>query len=261
MANPSANTGMAILEKAGAVVAALERLGEANAQDIATDVGAPVSSVYRLLANLTELGWVDSGSRRGLYRLGLDVIRFGAQIEERLDVRGACYPALLQLREHTRETAFLCYRREDLAVCVERIPGRDVQTLGMRLGDAFPLYSGAAPLVILSFLPHEEQEAILSRYARARESGESIPGESTLSSRIARTRELGYAVSDEDVTPGVAAIGAAIYNHRGELEGAISLSGLRDRILEPSNGIARVVVEAAANCSAALGHIEAKVAI
>ena len=45
------------------------------------------------------------------------------------------------------------------------------------------------------------------------------------------TRKNGYALSDADVTPGIAALGAPIFNHRHELEASLSISGLRDQIL------------------------------
>lgn len=249
------NSGMAILEKAGALVTALERVGEATAQELSELVGEPVSSTYRLVSTLMAVGWVEPGSRRGLYRLGLYVVRIGGMLEERLDVRRACLPALEEMRERTHQTSFLCFRRGDAAVCVERIGGRDVQSLGMRLGDAYPLYHGAAPLAILAFLPDEEREAVLDRAAADRETGGNVPSDAELRERIARTRRAGYAVSDEDVTTGIGAVGAPVYNHRGELEGAISLSGLRDRVLDPLEPSADAVLQAAAASSRALGYL------
>lgn len=58
------------------------------------------------------------------------------------------------------------------------------------------------------------------------------------------------------MTPGVGAIGAPVFNHRGELEGAISLSGLRDRVLDPATQNIELVLEAALDSSRALGYRE-----
>lgn len=246
--------GMAILEKAGAVIDALEAHGETSASGIAETVGEPVSSTYRLLSSLTELGWVDPGSRRGLYRLGLRVVRIGGMLEERIDVRRACEPFLEELRDRTRCTSFLCYRRGSSAVCVDRIGGHDVQSLAMKVGDSFELYRGAAPLAILAFLPPEEQGAILSGFDARRAGGEDLPDAAEIVHKIERTRADGFSTSDEDVTPGIAAIGAPIFNHRGELEGSVSLSGLRERILGEGAGTAEQVLAAARRSSAALGY-------
>ena len=48
---------------------------------------------------------------------------------------------------------------------------------------------------------------------------------------IDQVRRRGYAVSDGDVTPGIAALGAPVFNHRGDLVAAISVSGLRAQVL------------------------------
>lgn len=246
--------GMAILEKSGSIVSALETMGEASVVELAAEVDEPVSSTYRLLNALGDIGWVDRGSKRGLFRLGVRFVRVGSMLEDQLNVRDATKPALVSLRAATGATAFLCFARGDSAVCVERLDGRDVHSLAMRLGDSLPLFRGAAPLAILANLPTGEQDAILERFEHRRSAGESIPASSTLRRRIRRIREAGYTISDEDVTPGIAGIGAPVFNHRGELEGAISVSGLRSQILAPEAGVASLTAEAALSASRALGY-------
>ncbi|MEZ3161160.1 IclR family transcriptional regulator [Microbacterium sp. BWT-B31] len=247
------SAGMAILEKSGSVIAALERLGEASVVELAGDVDEPVSSTYRLLGALTDIGWVDRGTRRGTFRLGVKLVRVGSLLEDQLSVRDASKPGLRRLRSATGATAFLCFARGDAAVCVERLDGRDVHSLAMRLGDSLPLYRGAAPLAIFSHLPESERDAVLERFAQRRESGEDIPSEAALRRRLTAIRKAGYSVSDEDVTPGIAAVGAPVFNHRGELEGAISVSGLRGQILSSELDVPALVLGAAQDASRALG--------
>lgn len=236
----------------------LEKVGEASATEIAAAVHEPVSSTYRLLGSLSALGWVDQASTRGRYRLGLHVLRLGALLEDRLDVRRAILPVLESVRDRTRYTAFLCFRRGDNAVCVERLGGRDVQDLAMRLGDSYPLYQGAAPRAILAFMPMDDREAFLDRVATLRTREERVPDPAALRDQIEMAREAGFTVSDADVTPGIMAFGAPIYDHRGDLAGAISLSGLRERVLAPENNTADEVLEAARRSSAALGYRSTK---
>jgi DNA-binding IclR family transcriptional regulator len=242
--------GLDLLAKADAVLTALDERGELNVGQIAAIVDEPVSSMYRLLSSLGAIGWVDRGSKRGLYRLGLYFLRIGGFVEDRLDVRAEAIPALKLLRQSTGATSFLCLRRGSLAVCVERFEGQDVRQLAMQLGDSLPLHSGAAPLALFAFLPFSEREAIADGFARTT-AGVS-PGLKDLEETVRGVRERGYAISDGDVTPGISAIGAPVFNHRGEVEAAVSVSGLHDRILG-SEGTARLVLGAAASVSQALG--------
>ncbi|MGC5224986.1 IclR family transcriptional regulator [Micromonospora sp. DT81.3] len=246
--------GMEILQKSGAIVSALEELGEATAQTLAARTDEPVSSTYRLLSSLREIGWVDPAPRRGYFRLGVRLVRIGSLLEDQVNVRDACKPALEELRRRTNATAFLCFLRSDTAVCVERLDGRDVHSLAMRLGDSLPLFRGAAPLAILAFVAESEREAILARLSDRRRNGEAIPSDASLREAIASTRSRGYSLSDEDVTPGIGAIGAPVFNHRGELEGAISVSGLRNQILSGQLPVPQLTMQAADDASRALGY-------
>lgn len=246
--------GMAILEKTGSLIAELAAGGERTVTQIAEVVNEPVSSTYRLLASLTAIGWVDKGSRRGLFRLGVRFVRIGSLLEDQVNVRDASKPALQSLRAATGSTTFLCFIRADTAVCVERLEGRDVHSLAMRLGDSLPLFRGAAPLALFAFLPESERDALLRGFDGRRAAGDNIPSERALRREVRRIGERGYTISDEDVTPGIAAIGAPVFNHRGELAAAISVSGLRRLILDPELDVPRLTVAAAAQASRALGY-------
>ena len=222
--------GLELIAKADGVITILEERGEASAADIAGLTGEPLSSVYRLLQSLTGIGWVDRGSRRGMYRLGLLLLTVGSRLEDQLDIRECALPTLRHLLDQIGVTSFLCVRREARAVCVERLEGQAVRSLAMQLGSSLPLYAGAAPRSLLAFLPPAEQRAVLK--VRTGQAGDPArPDPAAIEADIDQIRRRGYAVSDGDVTPGIAALGAPVFNHRGELAAAISISGLRSQIL------------------------------
>jgi DNA-binding IclR family transcriptional regulator len=249
------SSGLELISKAGAVLDILEQDGEASAADLAAALGEPLSSVYRLLQSLTATGWVDRGSRRGAYRLGLSLMTVGGLVEDHLDIREASLPSLRELVDATGVTSFLCVRRGPRAVCLERIEGYAVQSLAMLLGGSLPLYAGAAPRALLAFLPVAEQSAILKDTSQRMRDDPPRPDDKDIIADIARIRSAGYSVSDADVTPGIAALGAPVFNHRGEVEGALSLSGLRSQVLNPArvDHTIELLRLAAGKASAALG--------
>ena len=245
--------GLELIAKADAVIGVLEARGEASAVEIAKRTGEPLSSVYRLLQSLTGVGWVDRGWRRGTYRLGLLLLTIGGQLEDKLDVRKCALPSLRRLVETTNTTSFLCVRRDTRAVCVERVEGQAVRSLAMQLGSSLPLFVGAAPRAILAFLPPAEQRSSLRAFR--------LPGDpprpdaAAIQTDIERVRRDGFALSDGDVTPGIAALGAPVFNHRGELEAAISMSGLRSQILGSARAAnIELITTCAREVSRALGQ-------
>ncbi len=222
--------GLELIAKVNAVITILEQRGETSAADIAEGTGEPLSSVYRLLQSLTGIGWVDRGWRRGTYRLGLVLLTLGSRLEDQLDIRECARPTLRHLVQEIGVTSFLCFHRDARAVCVERIEGQAVRSLAMQLGSSLPLYAGAAPRALLAFLPPSEQQAVLQ--VKTMQAGDPMrPRPAAIEADIADVVRRGYAVSDGDVTPGIAALGAPVFNHRGELTAAISISGLRAQIL------------------------------
>ena len=72
--------------------------------------------------------------------------------------------------------------------------------------------------------------------------------------RLAQSRRRGYTVSDEDVTPGIAAIGAPVLDADGRPVAALSVGGLRPRILPPRPEHVGSLLAACRALSARLGH-------
>lgn len=245
--------GLELIAKVNAVIGVLESRGEVSAAEIADRTGEPLSSVYRLLQSLTGVGWVDRGWRRGSYRLGLLLLTLGGQLEDNLDIRECALPSLRHLLKTTGATSFLCVRRDTRAVCVERLEGQAVRSLAMQLGGSLPMFVGAAPRAMLAFLSPAEQRSSLK--------ASKLPGDPprpdaiAIQADIERVRRDGFAVSDGDVTPGIAALGAPVFNHRGELQAAISISGLRSQILGPSREAnVQLITSSAREVSRSLGQ-------
>jgi DNA-binding IclR family transcriptional regulator len=256
MSEPIDNAaGLEILGKANAIVAALKGRAELTAGQIAETVGEPVSSTYRLLQTLAAIGWVETGRRRGLFRLGIYFLRVGGRLEERLDVREASRLPLQELRQETGWTSFLFIRLRTRGVCIERFDGASVRSLAIQVGESLPLHHGAGPRAILAFLPAGEQQAVIEQFASDYHDPQwPAPDQAALRANITADHDRGYSISDEDVTPGIAAIGAPVFSHRGEVKGAVSVSGLRDPVLDPALRVADLVQRTARDVSRALGY-------
>ena len=243
------------LAKAVLLLEALADEREATPRRLAEVLHEPRTTVYRLLTGLQALDMVEAGSRPGTYRLGWRLLRLGSAVIERLDERQAALPVMERIHERTGETVFLCVRRGDDAVCIERLDGLRVQSLALRLGGSLPLHLGAGPRVLLAWEPREEWEAYVERRPL------EVMTEKTPATRDELFRELelslaqGYAVSDEDVTHGIASLGAPVFDYTGRIRAAVSIGGLRRLLLEDMHEEAvELLVSGAREISEALGY-------
>jgi DNA-binding IclR family transcriptional regulator len=245
---------MNIVTKAGLLLSALSEHGEVRPASLSAELGEPMSSVYRLIANLETLGWVERGTKRGTVRLGLQFVKLGRSLESQLDVRQLARPHLEKLTRFTGQTAVLAIRRGYFAVCIERTEGGEVLTQSFRVGDSHALHKSAVSRAILAFESKPFLEGFLST-ARAGTDPALGDVEPTLLGR--QLREIvasRTSFSDSDINVGMAAIAAPIFNHRGEVLAGLSLTGLRGQILDSGEELIDAVLAEADEMSRALGH-------
>jgi DNA-binding IclR family transcriptional regulator len=243
-----------VLDKA---VGVLDALGdeELPVHEIARLVGAPRSSVYRLCANLQRLELLEPGSRAGTYRLGFKLYTLGGVVRRRFDELRAASTAVLE-RAHleTQQTIFLCVRRDFDAVCVDRYDGQLVQVMILPVGGSVRLHMGAAPRVLLAFEDTSLWEAYVRSGPLERLTETTPTTRKRLFEELGRIRALGFAISDEDVIPGIGSIGAPIFDYTGGIRASISISGPRPMILDGNlERIRRIVIDTAQEISLGLG--------
>ncbi|SJM55492.1 IclR family transcriptional regulator [Gulosibacter sp. 10] len=245
MATPDPRQRLEILDKANAVVTALEG-GELTASEIAERLDEPVSSVYRLIRTLLQLDWVMHGSTRGAYRLGLRMLAAGSAFFDTLDMRALFSPILMGMRDRTMLTVYLCLPSGLNATCIERLAGHGVRSLDMTLGSSMPLVSGGAPVAILAAMPDRETSEVLRRLDPPPEHRRLVE------SKIAAYRERGFVTTDGDVTRGVGGVAVPIFDHHGRVVAGLSVGGLRDDVIGRED-LVEMVIGAGRECSELLG--------
>jgi len=254
MASTNGTGSVAVLAKAMALVDHVAEEGEVTPGRLAELTGEPRSTVYRLLASLQELELVEPGRRRGTYMLGLKLFRLGRSVVSRFDERQAALPVMQRIHDEVGETTFLCVRRGYDAVCIERIDGTRVNLLALSLGGSLPLHAGAASRALLAFEPPAFWDEYLEHAGPEALTPKTPTERDALIDELQATRERGYSMSDEDVTPGIAAVGAPIFDHTGAVRAALSFGGMRDHVFADTDHAIELACEGAAEISRALGY-------
>jgi DNA-binding IclR family transcriptional regulator len=245
---------IAVLGKAMAILEHLAVEGELTPARITELIDEPRSTVYRLCSSLQELGYIEAGTQRGTYRLSLKLFDLGSTVIARYDERASALPVMQRLHDETGETVFLCVRRGLEAVCIERIDGARVMLLELRLGGSLPLHLGAAPRCLLAFEPKSAWREYLDAATLERRTPKSPASRTAILGELRATRKRGYAISDQDVTPGVVSLGAPIFDHRGLVTASLSIGGLRDVLGDDGSHVTELVVQGTAEISRSLGH-------
>lgn len=240
----STGNSPSIVAKANALMEALANERISTSARLTELLDEPVSSVYRMLATLAEAGWVEQLGPRGAFRIGSKLISLSGKLLNDLDLRRAAVPVLRSIHEATGESAFMCIRRNTRAVCIERVDGKRVNSRLLALGGSLPLHTGAAPRALLAFEDRQTWEDYASIVSQNADIQFDVRARTKFYSELEAIRSAGYSLSDDELTPGIAAIGAPIFDHKGHVVASLCVSGLREGILaEPEDG--RTVIELA----------------
>src|SRR3954452_8031661 len=245
---------VAVLGKAMALIDGLAEVGAATPAQLAELTGEPRSTVYRLLSNLQQLELVEPGPRRGTFVLGLKLLRLGRSVVSRFDEREAALPVMERIHDELGESTFLCVRRGYNAVCIERIDGTRVALLALSLGGSLPLHAGGVSRALLAFEPEEFWQAYLEHHELEALTPQTPATRTALIEELRATRARGYSISDEDVTPGVAAVGAPIFDHTGRVRASLSMGGVREHLFANRERAIELVCDGAAEISRTLGY-------
>lgn len=200
------------------------------------------ATARRILLTLGDLGLVVQDAVTGDYALGARVLELGAAVPGMGDLRAVAGPILAGLAQATQTTAFLSVHRDGKAVCVERFHGNHpVQVSWWQVGGALPINVGAAPRVLLAFLPETQSEKLLRRPLQSL-TPESKTDVATLRAALLRIRKRGWELAIDDVAPGLAAVGVPVRDRDGTVVAALSLGGLTPHLVR--RGKPRFLAEA-----------------
>jgi DNA-binding IclR family transcriptional regulator len=246
-------TGVGVLDKAMAILRVFPR-GDVflSPREISARTRFPVPTVYRLTRALEEHGLLEKEGER--FKLGLALLHLGARVAGGIELRREVMPHLEWLSERTGENAELHIRREEARVPVELVRSSQNLRPFVEIGEPLPLHLGAAGKVLLAWLPEEEQVS-LGAASAARFGDTEVFDKETLRERLKSVRMEGWAASDGERSPGVAAIAAPVFGAAGEVEGALLLSAPSVRLpARQRRKFVALVCEAAARASRDLGY-------
>lgn len=242
---------MGILQRSAGLVQLLAEEGALSPAEIADRVDTPRPTVYRLGDALTQAGLAETlpGSRIGLSRRWL---RLGDAARAAMSEWRMARPILDGLAASTGQTVFLSVRRDRGAVCIDWTQGQALNVLLLKPGRSLPLYAGAEGRATLAF-GVDDVDAYLKRAPFPAYNKRTLTTAARLRRDITATRERGYAISDEDVTEGIGALGAPVRTTRaGTFAAVLSVAGLAENLTARRAELAEALLESAASLSATL---------
>jgi len=221
--------------------------------ELAKLLGIAKSTTHRLLTTLAGENFVRKLDN-GRYSLGFALWELGSRMVGGLELRDVAHQVLEELRNATGETVHLAVLDGTQVVYIDRFESEATVVLFRRIGLRMPAHATSSGKAILAFSPPEVVTAVI-------DAGLAKLGPGTLTTKRAfldaldQIRTAGYVVSIEESERGVGSVGAPVFDHRGEVVGAVSVAGPLQRFPESAiPQLVRRVRKASNDISRNLGH-------
>jgi DNA-binding IclR family transcriptional regulator len=218
---PALEKGLMILEK----LAKSEDL--LRITDIHEQMGIPKTSVFMILSTLETMEYIEKVDDNR-YRLTMKLYSIGNEILAKYDIRGVARPFMEKLADQLRFTVHLAVLSNGRAVYIEKVNGPAFVQFGTRIGQTMPLHSSAVGKVLCAYMDEQLLDEIIESNPLVRTTENTITSPETFKKFLSLIRETGYAIEDEEGEIGVRCVGAPIYNSKGKVIAAISVTGVRN---------------------------------
>ncbi|MFD1954923.1 IclR family transcriptional regulator [Paenibacillus thailandensis] len=209
--------------------------------EIAEKVGLHKSTVHRMLATLEEKGFLERDRLTDRYRLGLKIWELSANLSRSDDPATLWLPEMERLRDQLGETVSIYVRHGMERIRIQAVQSNQAVRRVAPVGARLPLYAGASSKVLIAFAPPDVREQILND-----PNWQAVMDNEQYRKQLGEIMVQGYATSFEERETGAAAVSAPIFNGKGQLEAALSVSGPANRMTnETMRKYSSAVVEAA----------------
>jgi len=218
--------GIQSVEIASRILAAMAEAAQPlQLKDLAHRCGMPGAKVHRYLVSLTRTNLVAQDNSEGRYSIGPAAISLGLAGLHSVDVVRVASESLIELRDLTAETAVLALWSDRGPVVIRIEESSRPVFMNVRVGSTLPILRSAVGRVFAAFLPKADTSRLIAKDRRGRDRADERGDEMPIDGLRAKTRQRGLGVVDGDLVPGVAAIAAPIFDHRGRIVASIALLG------------------------------------
>lgn len=231
-AKSGSQTGVESMETGMRLLLAFVELGGRDhmLKVLAEAARMPSSKAHRYLVSLIRTGFVDRDPATGHYRLGPKAIQVGVSALGSIDAVTLSVEEMVKLHDELDHTMALTVWGSSSPVIVRVEEADRLMTVGFRIGKSLPLLSSAAGQLFAAFLPRATIEPLLRQEIRSHQSrvaGRLIKSMAQAARLREEVRARGLSRIAGDITPGISALAAPVFDNRGYPATVITAIGPR----------------------------------
>ncbi|AOU97857.1 IclR family transcriptional regulator [Acidihalobacter yilgarnensis] len=218
-----------VIERSATLLDTIAALPEAASLKIlSAETGLHPSTAFRILASLTETGFVERDAA-GRYVLGRKLLQLAGRVRRGIDIREEARVHMEWLRDQIGETVNLTVREGDEVIYIERVAPKRMMRVEQVIGSRAPLHVTAVGKLMLGELGDAFLHAYVQRTGLPAYTPKTITSAERLLAVVHAAGSRGIALDDEEAEEGVGCIGTLIHDSTSAVVAGLSISAPMER--------------------------------
>jgi IclR family transcriptional regulator, pca regulon regulatory protein len=190
--------------------------------EVAAATGLARPTARRILLTLEELGYVRASG--GAFALTPRVLELGMAYIGASSLWDLARPHMERLVAHTGESSSLAQLDGSDIVYVARVAVPKVITFAVTIGTRFPALQTSLGKALLAALTYDDLEKTLAEPSRSGIAPRWNPGAEDRDRELCEVRARGWALTDEQLAPGIRSIAAPVRDSATHVVAALNVS-------------------------------------
>jgi IclR family transcriptional regulator, pca regulon regulatory protein len=188
---------------------------------VAAAAGLPRPSARRILLTLQQMGYVRAAD--GGFELTPRVLELGMAYVLSRNRWDLARPHMERLVARTRESSSVAELDGSDIVYVARVAVPKIVTLAVTIGTRFPAMATSLGKVLLAALPPGAADRVLAEPSRSGITPRFQPSAQQRAGTLRDVRARGWALTDEELAPGIRSIAAPLRDGDGQVVAAVNV--------------------------------------
>ncbi len=227
MSSTTKPDNVAAVMKVFAVLEALSEEKSMTLTDLAQKALTSKSTVYRFLQTMQDLGYVRQEEGTEKYALTLKLFTVGARVlNYHMDLMSAADKPMQALSEASHEGVHLGVldRMSAEVIYIHKYDSHFDLGMRMHVGKRNYLHSTSLGKVILAYSDPQDVDALMAKCELRQLTPNTLTSVDALHAQFQTIRAQGYAEEIEESEIGVRCIAVPVFDYRGKIAAAISMS-------------------------------------
>lgn len=190
--------------------------------EVATRAELARPTARRILLTLAELGYVRSEG--GGFTLTPRVLELGTAFVQSLGLWEIARPHMERLVQRTHESTSIAQLDGSDIVYVARVAVPKIVGLAVSIGTRFPAPPTSLGKVLLAALPAEQLQEVLAEPSRSGVTPRVTLAGDELEGVLRQVRAQGWALTDEQLAPGIRSVAAPLRDGHGRVVAALNVN-------------------------------------